>query len=237
MTDPWLEDLDAKRAWSLLREHSVGRIAVVADEFPVVLAGELPARRNEWRDWVAVRTRPGNVLDRAPMPVAFEIDAIDPAHRKGWSVLVRGTLQHVNPDAADFRGAVRSGTVACSERDAWLVIEPFSITGRRLHGADSEWAFHPRALPLSQRVTATSRGRPLRSAPWLGSVRGGSLAIGGRHALFSREGRSRWGGHALVAYVDRVARCGGVGARADGIRREAALRASGKAGLRSARTQ
>jgi hypothetical protein len=95
--------------------------------------------------WVAVRTRPGNVLDRAPMPVAFEIDAIDPVHRRGWSVVVRGTLQHVDPDAADFRARFDPEPWLVSERDAWLVIEPFSITGRELHAAEAEWAFHPRA--------------------------------------------------------------------------------------------
>jgi hypothetical protein len=29
-----------------------------------------------------------------------------------------------------------------AERDSWLVIEPFAITGRRLHAATREWAFH-----------------------------------------------------------------------------------------------
>jgi hypothetical protein len=32
-----------------------------------------------------------------------------------------------------------------SERNAWLVIEPFAITGRRLRPAEREWAFHARA--------------------------------------------------------------------------------------------
>jgi hypothetical protein len=43
------------------------------------------------------------VIDRAELLVAFEIDSIDPYHQQGWSVLVRGTLHHVDPDAADFR--------------------------------------------------------------------------------------------------------------------------------------
>ena len=35
--------------------------------------------------------------------------------------------------------------LAIGTRTSWLVIEPFSITGRRLHAAESEWAFHPSA--------------------------------------------------------------------------------------------
>jgi hypothetical protein len=35
------------------------------------------------------------VIDRAALPVAFEIDHFDVSAREGWSVLVRGTLHHV----------------------------------------------------------------------------------------------------------------------------------------------
>jgi Pyridoxamine 5'-phosphate oxidase len=112
--------------------------------FPIVLPVNYRLIEASGVTWVAVRVRPGGVLGRAQMPVAFEIDGIDPAHRQGWSVLVRGTLQHANPDAADFRARFDSEPWVALERDAWLVIEPFSISGRRLHAGESEWAFHPR---------------------------------------------------------------------------------------------
>ena len=76
------------------------------------------------------------------MKVAFEIDGIDPANRQGWSVLVRGTLHHVDPDAADFRERFDPEPWILADRDAWLIVEPFVITGRRLHPATREWAFH-----------------------------------------------------------------------------------------------
>ena len=31
-----------------------------------------------------------------------------------------------------------------ADRDAWLIIEPLVVTGRRLHPATCEWAFHMR---------------------------------------------------------------------------------------------
>jgi Pyridoxamine 5'-phosphate oxidase len=118
---------------------------VVVDEFPVVLPVNYRLVETSGRTWVAIRTRPGNVLDQASMHVAFETDSIDPAHRQGWSVLVRGTLHHVDPDAADFRARFDPEPWMAAERDARLVIEPFSITGRQLHAAEREWPFHPTA--------------------------------------------------------------------------------------------
>ena len=84
-------------------------------------------------------------LTARSMPAAFEIDSADEAHRQGWSVLVRGTLQHVDPDAADFRQQFDPAPWIQEDREAWLVIEPFAITGRRLHATEKEWAFHMRA--------------------------------------------------------------------------------------------
>jgi nitroimidazol reductase NimA-like FMN-containing flavoprotein (pyridoxamine 5'-phosphate oxidase superfamily) len=146
--EAWLEELSLDDCETLLRDNSVGRIAFVTDEMLTILPvnyrvvesrGQTPAH------WLALRTRPGNVIERASMMVAFEIDGIDAAHRQGWSVLVRGTLHHVDADAAGFRTRFDSDPWFAAERDAWLVVEPFSITGRRLHPRDPEWAFAPAA--------------------------------------------------------------------------------------------
>jgi hypothetical protein len=58
-------------------------------------------------------------------------------------VLVRGTLHRVDPDAADFENRFDSHPWLVAERDAWLVIQASAITGRQLHSATREWAFHP----------------------------------------------------------------------------------------------
>ena len=142
MTNAWLEELPYAECLQRLRAHTVGRIAVVIDEFPVVLPVNYRMVETAGTSWLALRTRPGNIIERAPMQVGFEIDAIDPAHRQGWSVLVRGTLHHVDADAADFRERFDPEPWLLAERDSWLVIEPFAITGRELHAAETEWAFH-----------------------------------------------------------------------------------------------
>jgi nitroimidazol reductase NimA-like FMN-containing flavoprotein (pyridoxamine 5'-phosphate oxidase superfamily) len=145
MNDAWLEELSYDECLQLLREGSLGRIGVVVDDSPVVLPVNYRLVETVGLTLIALRTRPGNVIERADLKCAFEIDTIDPYHREGSSVLVRGTLHHVDPDAADFKDRFDSHPWILEERDAWLVIQPFSITGRRLHAAATEWAFHLRA--------------------------------------------------------------------------------------------
>lgn len=145
MTDAWLEELPYDECLDLLRAGSVGRIAVVVNEFPVVLPVNYRLVEAGPPPWIAVRTRPGNVLDRASMNSAFEIDNVDLVHHAGSSVLVRGTLHHVDPDAAGFRERFDPEPWLLAEREAWLAIAPFSVTGRRLHAGEGPWAFHQSA--------------------------------------------------------------------------------------------
>lgn len=144
MDDAWLEQLPIEDCLSLLGQRSVGRIAVIVDGGPIVLPVNYRLVQTCGLTWVAIRTRPGGVIEHADMNVAFEIDDVDLVHRQGWSVLVRGTLHHVDPDAADFRERFDPEPWLQADRDAWLVIEPFSISGRALHPAEVEWAFHIR---------------------------------------------------------------------------------------------
>ena len=142
--EAWLEELALDECLGLLRSQAVGRVAVAQEGAPIVLP--VNYRLVEAVDtWVAVRTRPGSILDGAPLGAALEVDQIDPVHREGWSVLVRGTLLHVDPDAVEFRERFDPEPWLSDERDSWLVLEPFAITGRRLHAAENDWAFHLRA--------------------------------------------------------------------------------------------
>jgi Pyridoxamine 5'-phosphate oxidase len=142
MADAQLEELPLDTCLALLRSQNVGRIAVIEHDAPVVLPINFKLVERAGPCWVAIRTRPGNVIDRAPMPVAFEIDGFDAAEQEGWSVLVRGTLHHVRPDTGDFAERFDPQPWMENERDAWLIIEPFSITGRRLCSPQPHWSFH-----------------------------------------------------------------------------------------------
>jgi nitroimidazol reductase NimA-like FMN-containing flavoprotein (pyridoxamine 5'-phosphate oxidase superfamily) len=142
--EAWLEELGHEACLHCLRGEGVGRIALVLNEFPLILPVNYRLVETPRATWIALRTRPASPIDRAGMKVAFEIDGIDPLRREGWSVLVRGMLQPVDPDAAAFREHFDSNPWL-GERDAWYVIEPFSVTGRRLHPGATAWAFSGRA--------------------------------------------------------------------------------------------
>ena len=141
-----LETLSAGECMARLRAHEVGRVAFVSDDgAPIMLPVNYRLVEVAQRRWIAIRTRPGAQLDRANLLVAFELDGIDRARHEGWSVLVRGTLHHVDPDAAGFRERFDPEPWLRDECDAWLVIDPFSISGRALHAPEIDWPFDTEA--------------------------------------------------------------------------------------------
>ena len=146
MVDAWAEELPYDMCLRLLRANEVGRVGAVVNDLPGVLPGNYRVVETTGLLWIALRTRPGNVIDRAAIKVAFEIDGVDPLHREGWSVLVNGTLHRIDPDAADFRERFDSQPWLANERHRWLVIQPNAISGRRLHAAEPEWVLHVRGF-------------------------------------------------------------------------------------------
>lgn len=141
----WLEQLSTEECLVLLRAASVGRIAFMVDEFPLVFPVNYRFIDSAGSPWLALRTRPGNVIDTAPEQVAFEIDGIDPVSRAGWSVLVRGNLYHSYPPIGGVRDYFDSEPWLSADRSSWLFVKPALISGRRLHPPTTEWIFHMRA--------------------------------------------------------------------------------------------
>jgi hypothetical protein len=121
MEETWAEELDLDTCLDRLRAHTVGRVGVLVEGFPLVLPVNYRLMETAGRTWVVLRTRTGNVIDTASERVAFEIDGID-AFRERF-------------DPEPWLG----------ERDSWLMIEPFSITGRELRAAEQLWAYDARA--------------------------------------------------------------------------------------------
>ena len=142
--DARLEELSYEQCLELLRAGTIGRVGVVVDDAVAVLPVNYRLVETVGLTYVAFRTRPGNVIERADLNAAFEIDGIDAGHHEGWSVLVQGTLHHVDPDAAEFRERFDPEPWLLAERDAWLIVVPWSISGRRLIAPPTEWHFHMR---------------------------------------------------------------------------------------------
>jgi hypothetical protein len=141
MSDAQLEELTREACLARLRLGGIGRIAFVVGETPVILPVNYRLAEPPSGPLLAVRTRPGNVIDQAPTNVAFEIDSIDPVLHEGWSVLVRGELLHAFSSSTDLRSGYDPESWL-ADRDAWLLIDPGAISGRELHGTEPIWHIH-----------------------------------------------------------------------------------------------
>ena len=133
-----LASLSRDECLKLLRQGSVGRLAVVIGGQPHIL----PLNYAASEDGVIVfRTADLTAAtDTALANVAFEVDEIDLARRQGWSVAVHGFGREIT-DAIDddskrlLRMPVHSW--APGQRDRWFKITPKEITGRRLRSTAS----------------------------------------------------------------------------------------------------
>ena len=112
------DELDRDECLTLLASQEIGRLGVVDGDQPLIF----PVNFYLEGDTVVFRTDPGTKLSTAPLKrVAFEVDHVDPATRKGWSVLVQGVAQEIT-EAIDPR----------SERERELPVEPWAA-GPRSH--------------------------------------------------------------------------------------------------------
>lgn len=115
---------------------AVGRLAVVSDGEPFVA----PVNYVWDGSGVVMRTDPGRKLAGAVgRIVVFEIDRIDAAAEQGWSVLVRGRAEPVDPTGG---GVPELRTWAPGVRAHWLRVPAETVSGRRLrrdHELADEW--------------------------------------------------------------------------------------------------
>ena len=134
MTQTWshglLRDLSEQDCRRLLDSRSVGRLAFVDDEGPVVL----PVNYVSNEGAVLLRISPHSsiglhVRDRI---VAFEVDDFDEDTRSGWSVLLRGTAGFVDADDLPVGLDARPQPWPEGVRSLHVRITPRSVTGRRL---------------------------------------------------------------------------------------------------------
>ena len=128
---PTLERLTRKECYQLLASVNVGRLAVAIgpDTGPIVL----PVNFALDGEGIVFRTGPGTKRRAIRgREVSFEVDVIDPFHRTGWSVLVRGNAYDIVGDTA-----ARVDKWVGGEDDAWIRIEPVAVEGRRIVPPDT----------------------------------------------------------------------------------------------------
>jgi|ERR1700674_4680145 len=126
--------LPEDECWSLLRDHKIGRLAIVFEGRPRIFPINYAAADNA----LVFRTEPGAKLTHGPGSAAcFEIDEYDQPDSTVWSVMVVGSLQDIT-DADDERSrALRRLPVepaAPGTRLHWLALSADEVTGRRFRG-------------------------------------------------------------------------------------------------------
>lgn len=90
-----LEEIGAAECWQLLATQAVGRVAVIVGHYPLVF----PVNYALSEKSILYRTGTGTKLHSIHRSnVTFEVDSIDPVHRSGWSVMVKGVAQELNAD-------------------------------------------------------------------------------------------------------------------------------------------
>ena len=131
------EEIPTSRCEELLARHAAGRVAWNSASGPKIL----PVTYQYRSGTVVFRTAPDGPLAALTRRtrVAFEIDEIDEAQERGWSVLVVGFSKGVTDSYSQSR-LWADGPVpwAAGVRNVFVEIAPQSITGRAVRSADAE---------------------------------------------------------------------------------------------------
>ena len=125
-----VEVLDASACWDLLREVSVGHLAVLVDGHPEIF----PVNYKVDHQSVVFRTGEGTKLQAAagPTAVALEADGTDQEKRTAWSVQVKGhaVVLEPSPDLVTGVGLTLFPWQA-GHKDHFVRIIPTAVSGRR----------------------------------------------------------------------------------------------------------
>jgi nitroimidazol reductase NimA-like FMN-containing flavoprotein (pyridoxamine 5'-phosphate oxidase superfamily) len=122
-----LEELTREECMRLVAQHSIGRLAYAVPGTPPVV---LPLNYVVDEDIIVFRSDPGTKLDMASrVSVSFQVDSYDPAHRTGWSVLIRGIA--VEADGAEL-AHLHLEPWAGGDKEHWVRVLPFEVSGRRI---------------------------------------------------------------------------------------------------------
>jgi uncharacterized protein len=115
----------------LMRRGRVGRLAFCNEGRPEIV----PVNYVMAGEHVLVATAGGAKLDAArhQLPVAFEVDHLDPVDEKGWSVVAHGTASEVtDPRQIEAANAAGLQPWAGGTRPYLVAITVESLAGRRI---------------------------------------------------------------------------------------------------------
>lgn len=120
-----MENIPPEECLALLATAGLGRLAYGRGADPPVV---LPVNYAIDGATIVFRSDRGTKLRRLNRAVSFQVDAVDPIRRIGWSVLVHGTFHEVEVHEVEHLDL----EPWVGERRHWLRIVPTSMTGRRI---------------------------------------------------------------------------------------------------------
>lgn len=132
--------LDAKDCWECLRSTSIGRLAVIVDDWPEIF----PVNYAIEHSALVIRTGEGTKVDaiRAHPRVAFEIDGIE--GDTAFSVVVKGNAKEINaPEELQETLSLDVTPLQSGTKNHFIRILAEEVTGRRFPVTDpSAWETH-----------------------------------------------------------------------------------------------
>jgi uncharacterized protein len=126
--------LSDPECWSLLRNHNLGRLAIVIEGRPRIFPVNYVAAEST----VVFRTEPGAKLKHGPGSFAcFEIDGHDQRTSMAWSVMAVGVLEDITGANDERSRGLRRLPVepaAPGTRLNWLALNADEVSGRSFRG-------------------------------------------------------------------------------------------------------
>lgn len=130
-------EIPPHECWARLRSQEYGRLAVTAEDGPMIYAINAVVDHST----LLFRTADGSKLDalRQDDRVAFEIDGFDADTSEAWSVVIRGVAQTIT-DASESVAAVEVGLTPwqSGSKPTFVRIIPDSIAGVRFTRTDTD---------------------------------------------------------------------------------------------------
>lgn len=132
-----LEEIEREECVGLLATQTMGRLAMADHGYypphivPVnfILDGDVVVFRSD----AGLKFKLSVLAEHS---VSFEIDSVDTAGRLAWSVVVQGRAELLDEDEVEAKGyAQRLDAWAPGDRQQWVRVLPYTITGRRLRPA------------------------------------------------------------------------------------------------------
>jgi len=126
-----IEALDRRECLRLIATVPLGRIVMVVGGSPHIVPVNFVVDAATER--IVFRTDPGTKLRAVEKGrVAFEADDYDAATRTGWSVVIHGDAEEIDPPAAAGARLFDPDPWAGGDKAHWVGIQATTITGRRI---------------------------------------------------------------------------------------------------------